>query len=168
MIKDQLARDISTALIFASSLAAFYCMLWEYLSTLSRPGLMFYLIWFSLVISWLYDLKIGVDRFGLVRVVTTTFLYVFGLVIADYYRNEIFLDVVYSLSQEAEVIEAIGQEYVQIAVNPAVGIGACLAASMGLLRLVAYRRVADAFDRLLIGDSIVPKVCERCRQPIRV
>ena len=168
MHKDQMVRDISAALIFVSSLAAFYFLLWEYLSALSRPGLMFYLFCFSLVINWLYDFKLGVDRFGLIRVLTTTFLYVFALVIADYYRHEVFLDVVNSIARDAEFAKAIGREYVQVAVNPAVGLGACLAGGMAVLRLVAYKRVGNAFDRLLIGRCIEPKVCEHCKQPVRV
>ncbi|USD35524.1 MULTISPECIES: hypothetical protein [Vibrio] len=132
-----------------------------YVSGVPNPSLMMFMLGFSLLIAFVYDLKTGRSRRTLALLTSSAVLFS----IAPYMAIElrvIYLDIISILGDiPIEELEANGyQHYVNILLNPMMGIGSCFAIALAVIRLVLGRLVTNLLLNIILGHG--GEYCASC------
>jgi hypothetical protein len=129
-----MARQAALVVPSAGAILLYWQSLTVYLSSLSNPAPMQFVLCGSLVLALIYDFKGGIRYDTMVAVLVTCLVFAMAGVLAAEYRV-IYLEAIEHLRGDAAFSQAVGEEYVRAVDNPAVGIGACFAMALASIRL---------------------------------
>ena len=159
----QLRRDTIVFVSILASCVLYYEALSTYLSSLSNPKPFMFILMVSLGVSIFYELRGGVSRGAIISVLSTILVFIGGCFLAEPIRDMYLLTLESLKELPAEQKASFGQEYISAAQNPAVGIGACLAAGVSAIRISAYNFIKNFLCKLLI-INFNPQRCQYCGQ----
>lgn len=156
--------------LLAACLFGFLWLYWSsldsYLSSLSNPLPMKFVLVMSLLIAMVYEVKGSRLREASIFVLTTALIFAVAPWLASEYR-EWYLGIIEELKAAEGTVDVIGGEYVRAVNNPAVGIGACFAMAVATVRLPFQRVLRSILWKLFIVGK-PEALCPHCGQDIDV
>ncbi len=159
----QVYRNIVGIFLMFTAVSFYFTGLDSYLSGLTNPLPMKFVLGTSLVIAILYSLKNGLSRQVGIEVIATTIIFALASFLSIEYR-EAYLAIVNELKSQKGLEEVIGVEYVRAVENRAVGIGACFAMGLASIRLPFNRLLSTALKKLLVLPASGQSNCPHCGQ----
>lgn len=164
-VGNQWYRDILiTSLIIVGALI-YFSGLDLYLSDLSNPLPLKFVLGASLLLSFFYDLKSGIKRDGFVLVAASALIFSAASFLSIDIR-EVYLAIIADLKNQPGAKELIGYEYVRAVENKAVGIGACFACALAVIRLPLKNLMVRLLTILLVTKEKRNRYCSSCGELI--
>lgn len=157
-------REVALVVALALATCFYWFGLGEYLSGLSNPLPMKFILAVSLVVGLVYEVKGESRKSALAAMLATALIFALSPWLAAEYR-EVYLAAIEELKSIKEAEQVIGVEYVRAVNNPAVGIGGCFGLALATLRIPFQGLLRKGLKRVFIpqGDQ---QVCAHCGQAI--
>jgi hypothetical protein len=157
-------RFFSWAAAMVLSAKLYWFSLDGYLSDLTNPAPMKFVLGVSLFLALIYDLydaKKNKPRAS-AAVLATCLIFAVSPWVATEYR-ELYLHAIGEFKAMEEAANLLGHEYVRAVDNPAVGMGACFGLALASLR-IPFKTVLARLLTALVAPEGVRQACPHCGQ----